>query len=205
MSEEEEKQSEETKATEASPERSDYQANYPYAKKNRREVAIGGAVFLLAICMIVAIVLVFTKRANDNYKKIKEQNASDILTPFAEDDSDDEESINLKLPETPLTINTYGYSGSVEVTAQITDIEVKSEYGFTTVTVTAEMTYNNSYSSSTYAEAKYKVLDSKGVIVDNGTLMIGSMSVGDKKRGEIHVLNLKPGEEYTLVIEDYTY
>ena len=127
------------------------------------------------------------------------------VTDSADDDPFDlfGAKIDITLPETPVTVNAYGYNGSVESTSRVN--EVKYDKNDCKLIFTVEMLKNNSSFDRTYARMVYKINNENGVTVDTGTLSVGPMSAGDKMEETVYLYMIDKSGKYTLVLEDYRY
>lgn len=120
-------------------------------------------------------------------------------------------NINIKLPQTPVTIHDYRYDDSIKTSCKITS--VRWEIGYYSESSrdvwiylywSGEQTYNyegNNISSS--CGIGYKLYDSEGYVVDSGTSSSTPVQKGEKfKDALITIPDLDPNESYTLEFLD---
>lgn len=115
---------------------------------------------------------------------------------------------DITIPELPVTINNYGFSGELKYQVDVIDIAITyDEYYDGSVTldleVKAKMAYNyNGSSHSDSSQIGYKVKDSEGIVVDSGTFYLDPIAVGDVIKDNSTVFDLRLGEAYTLELID---
>ena len=117
-------------------------------------------------------------------------------------------SLNIKLPDLPLTINNYYYEETPQRIIQIinADIEYVSNDDASITAeliVKATMTYNaegEGHSDST--SIGYKLKDSEGTVVDSGEMFIDPMCVGETVKDSMSFYELDLNESYTLEFID---
>ncbi len=117
-------------------------------------------------------------------------------------------SLNIKLPDLPLTINNYYYEETPQRIIQVinADIEYVSNDDASITAeliVKATMTYNaegEGHSDST--SIGYKLKDSEGTVVDSGEMFIDPMCVGETVKDSMSFYELDLNESYTLEFID---
>ncbi|MBQ5825460.1 MAG: zinc ribbon domain-containing protein [Clostridia bacterium] len=118
-------------------------------------------------------------------------------------------NLTINLPSTPKTFSDYGYSKELEAIVRVDEITYKSNvYDYNDVTVTfsfvTTMTYNSTPGVSKYVHIGYKLKNSKGIIVDSGTINVSQSDTGDTSLTEKLVFDLSMQETYTLELIDST-
>ncbi len=115
-------------------------------------------------------------------------------------------SVTLNLPNLPETVNEYGYENEHEKTIEIDEIKYETDYSYggeTSIKISFNITLlENKNEYSDYSNFTFKIKDSTGKVIENREVFCGQMSIGDTKIQEEIVYNLKPGETYTLELND---
>ena len=112
---------------------------------------------------------------------------------------------NIILPEPPITLN-YRSWASITITSLRIEIDKSGSTEYVKIYYTAEKTYDDSGAGSTLFFSIYKLYDSQGYVVRQGTVSHYDLVVGDKVAGSISLgklLEFDPNETYTLVLTDY--
>lgn len=115
--------------------------------------------------------------------------------------------ITIHLPSTPKSFSDYDYNDNLEATIRVDEITYKSAvYDYDDVTVTVSflttMTYNSTPGVSKYVHIGYKLKNSKGVIVDSGTIGVSQSDTGDVSLTEKIFFDLNMKETYTLELSN---
>lgn len=119
-------------------------------------------------------------------------------------------NINIKLPQTPVTIHDYSYDDSIKTSCKVTSIRWEVDWlwddGRVDIYIywSGEQIYNykgDNISSS--CEVGYKLYDSQGYVVESGTTGSTAVQKGEKfKDAAIWIIFLDPNESYTLEFLD---
>ncbi len=118
-----------------------------------------------------------------------------------------EKQVEMILPDFPLelTDKAYSYTSRYEVSS----LSYKSSLSYDgTASVTVEMlvkllSKSSRKNESDYVHIAYKLIDSDGIVVDSGSMLVGPLEVGDTMRDTDYFYNLDPNETYTLKLFDY--
>ena len=117
---------------------------------------------------------------------------------------------NIILPEPPITLYTLYSDSRTSITITSLRIEIDESYSteYVEIYYTAEKTYDYyGASSMTSCRFIYKLYDSQGYVVRQGTVYHSDLVVGDKVTGSFSLGKLSkfdPNETYTLVLIDDT-
>ena len=104
----------------------------------------------------------------------------------------------------PVVVDTYTYTGTVESKLNIEEVSVKFDELVSWTTITVKGTKLEGKSSS-YDNVNYKIYDLEGFVIDSGSMMLSSLTSGDKFKEEITSYDLVPGEKYNITFESETY
>lgn len=115
-------------------------------------------------------------------------------------------NMNIKLPQTPVTIHEYRYDGLIQTSCKVTSIRWKVDRlwddGRVNIYIywSGEQIYNYKGDNiSSNCEVVYKLYDSEGYVVTSGTDWSTPVQKGEKfKDAPIFILDLDPNESYTL-------
>lgn len=117
-------------------------------------------------------------------------------------------SLNIKLPDLPLTINNYDYEETPQRIIQLISVDIKYKNNYDT-SVTAElivkatMTYNvDGERHSDNTSIGYKLRDSEGTVINSGEMFLDPMCVGDTVKDNMSFYDLDLNESYTLEFID---
>lgn len=117
------------------------------------------------------------------------------------------DSMNITLPKFPATVQDYSYTDEINATISITNItyEVVSN-DYIILYFTGEKTYDvegENYDRS--SSITWKLYDSEGYVVEDGTVFTPNIAVGDKFKDEEDYIfkSIDPEETYELVISSY--
>ncbi len=133
-------------------------------------------------------------------------NGSFFTFDFVEIDTYDlpTKSTLLKTPSLPLTVNSYSYDGSVASKFSISDISYKISGDDMIIVLSGKKLGEYDEDFGPYARFKYKLYDSEGYVIEQGTYYFPDLETGDKfKDEEIRLYDcVVAGEEYTLKISE---
>lgn len=113
---------------------------------------------------------------------------------------------SITLPQLPLIVNNYSWSGEVRRTVRIESIDVEWEDNYDgtvdcILNFSGEKIFDENGSESTFLA--YKLYDSDGYVLDSGTFITDDLQAGDKfKDMEAKIYSLQP-QAYKLEITDY--
>ena len=115
--------------------------------------------------------------------------------------------IQVTIDDLPKEVDYYSYSGSVYTTTRIDSITYEVQYDDSLyIYFAGEKTYDRDGNNATNAcEFKWKLYDSEGYLLGNGTIMVFGLIVGDKFKDEQAIVfdGIEPGGSYKIVITDY--
>jgi hypothetical protein len=117
-----------------------------------------------------------------------------------------EKSLEIILPELPVHVNNESYK--VTSYCEISEITYTSEIMYdNTASITMEWIVKLTgktaeENESDRAAVGYKLLDSKGIIVDSGDILVGPLAVGETMKTDVRFFDLDPNEKYTLQLMD---
>ena len=115
--------------------------------------------------------------------------------------------VQLKLPELPAIISYKDYWGDVQSKVKITGVTYEIMYGDTlAICFSGEKVFDkNGKSNNDSCWFAWKLYDSQGCLIDNGTVLTKSLQTGDKFKDEMaYVFNgIVMGEVYKLVVLEY--
>ncbi|MCF0111881.1 MAG: hypothetical protein HUJ58_08260 [Erysipelotrichaceae bacterium] len=106
------------------------------------------------------------------------------------------------LPQEVKYETSYSGKQSVVVIQDVTYTFKKGTLNYLEITISGEVLYSkdNNSSQSVY----YKIYDSEGYVVDTGSAYLSSLSAKDKFRETFTVLDITPGETYTIRFFDHS-
>lgn len=116
--------------------------------------------------------------------------------------------VKLVCDELPMEVNIIDYSNRVEGAVRIDEIKYSSDCSFSTVNLEIEVlgVKIKGKTSSLYDIINYKIYDSQGYRVKDGSLYLSSLSEGDKFKEKISIYSgITPGETYTIKFEEHGY
>lgn len=143
---------------------------------------------------------VYLKVYNNDYYLFDEVNCSALYCLPVKD-------ISVVADGLPKEVMVNSLFGELESKLKINEVSYSVENNFTSklkIIVMGEKTYGKS--NSGYDIISYKIYDHEGYVADSGTIMLYSLSKGDKfKDDSVVFYNAKPGENYTIKFFDYQY
>lgn len=113
----------------------------------------------------------------------------------------------LTIPDCPLSLTSYSYSGKAESEILLNNIVYTFEPSYVGGDVNLRVTFygekTDGYSNSNTHTFRWKLYDSEGYLVQGGTGFISGVSSGDKFRNEYISVYGLPAGDYTLELIDY--
>ena len=115
--------------------------------------------------------------------------------------------VTLTVDGLPTEIAIKGYDGRTESVIRVEEFEYTYDDGIMPqLKVTLKGTKTSGSSKSGYDIITYKLYDSAGYLVTSSNLYLKAMDSGDKFKDDTIVLyDIKPGENYTLKLSEYSW
>jgi hypothetical protein len=106
----------------------------------------------------------------------------------------------------PVELKMKDYRGNVESVIRVEEVK----YAFNSDIVNdlkIELTGTKTQGgSNSFDHFIYKLYDSKGFMIDSGSVLLSSLSAGDRFKEDITIYkDVTPGETYTIKFEEYSY
>ena len=113
-------------------------------------------------------------------------------------------TVDVQYPTTPIVVSYYSYNGKVDSSCKITSISYEVEYGDSLkIYFSGEKTYDSDGASqSNSCKIGWKLYDSEGYVVEDGTCYTTSIKTGEKfKNAEAYAFDvIEQGKSYRLEI-----
>lgn len=120
-------------------------------------------------------------------------------------------SVTLTMQPLPTEVEVMGFDGKTESVIQIDNVTYDfdgSVFQKLTITLAGVKVYANEESTykSPYDIIGYKLYDSRGYVVDSGSIILRALAPGDRFKDEsIVVYDVTPGETYVLKVVEYDW
>lgn len=116
----------------------------------------------------------------------------------------------IEIPQTPVSLNSYSYSGSIASSCTITSMDIHDyyynstgKYAQSAITFTIQKTYDSQGSSySSGCRFGYKIYNEDNFVIKSGSIYTNAITVGEKTQETLTLYNgdLEAGHEYRLVL-----